>query len=185
MKFIFKNRSVVSALFLSLLWVYPVSVTAQTCNSAVEETTPTSDFTLNNDGTVTHAKTGLTWKVCSEGQTWNSADGSCSGSATAYNWQAALQAVTSLNTQGGYAGHSDWRMPNVKELASIIEFKCYEPSINLDVFKNMANNAYYWSNSPKIGDDAASLGVYFLRGELWSSDRDGNQLFIRLVRGGE
>jgi hypothetical protein len=63
-------------------------------------TTPTSDFTDNGDGTVTHRKTQLTWKRCAEGQSW--AGNSCTGTAStsyAYDQAAALT--------GSFAGKAD------------------------------------------------------------------------------
>lgn len=48
----------------------------------------TARFALNADGTATDGTTGLTWKRCSEGQTW---DGStCTGDATLRDWRERL-----------------------------------------------------------------------------------------------
>ncbi len=61
--------------------------------------TPTTDFTDNRDGTVTHKKTNLTWKRCEEGQTWTGA--TCSGVSQTYK----LAFVARLKFS--YAGFSD------------------------------------------------------------------------------
>ncbi len=102
---------------------------AQTCNyDSIPATAPASRFTDNGDGTVTDKTTGLQWQRCSQGQAWSS--GTCTGTATAHTWQAALQ----LAEAASYAGKSDWRLPNIKELASIVEQACNYPSIDLAVF---------------------------------------------------
>lgn len=155
-------------------------VYAQTCIDAIPASTPTSDFDVHNDGTVTHTPTGLMWKVCSEGQTWQ--DGSCVGGSTTYNWQQALQAPQTLNNGAGYAGYTDWRLPNAKELGSIFEFKCHPPAINLAVFINNAETNF-WSSSPDaLKDDNAML--FFSNGAMISFGRDSQQP-VRLVRNAE
>ena len=84
----------------------------QTCKySSIPATAPASRFTDNGDGTVTDKVTALQWKRCSEGQTWSG--GTCTGSATVGGWQWALQRADVAS----YAGRSDWRLPNIKELA--------------------------------------------------------------------
>ena len=135
-------------LTITLLLTYSSLLFAQTCNPNIRETTPTSRFTPNNDGTVLDTKTSLVWKVCSEGQIW-AGEGevtvSCTGTATRYTWKVALESVQTLNTNGGFAGQTDWRLPNIKELASIAELKCYNPAINEAVFPN--TSSWFWSSS--------------------------------------
>ncbi len=47
---------------------------AQTCNhDSIPATAPASRFSDNGDGTATDTLTGLLWKRCSEGQTWDGA----------------------------------------------------------------------------------------------------------------
>jgi hypothetical protein len=81
---------------------------AQTCRNNITPTTLIQDFTLHDDGTVTHNKTGLMWMRCALGQNWNGA--TCTGSGQTYIWQAALQAAEGSS----FAGHGDWRLPNIK-----------------------------------------------------------------------
>lgn len=155
---------------LSPLW-------AQTCNSAISATTPDSDFTLNGDGTATHHRTGLTWLRCSLGQSWDGT--TCTGTASAYTWQAALQAPVGYS----FAGLGDWRLPNKNELASLVERSCYEPAMNLTVFPDMAS-LYVWSSSPLAGSSDYAWSVYFLYGDVGFDNRSSSEQ-VRLVRGGQ
>jgi len=41
---------------------------------------------------------------------------------TSFTWETALQQPGLVNSVG-FAEHSDWRLPNVKELASLVEEK--------------------------------------------------------------
>ncbi len=66
-------------------------------------------FTDNGDGTVTDSKTGLTWMRCAMGQTWSGT--TCTGWDGMYTWDQAR----TLNTT--FAGHSDWRLPTIRERA--------------------------------------------------------------------
>jgi hypothetical protein len=84
-------------------------------------------YTDNGDGTITDNSTGLMWEKKSD-------DGSIHDKDSSYTWSGASYATTNvmdgtiksafldtLNDVGGggascFAGHCDWRMPNVKEL---------------------------------------------------------------------
>lgn len=169
-----------------MLCVFGFSIATQAqaaCNGSTQVNTPDSDFTVNNDGTVSDSITGLMWKVCSEGQTWNNSDGSCTGTASTHNWQAALHIPQTLNAGGGFAGETDWRLPNVKELKSIVELKCSAPAINATIFNSTAVG-YYRSSSPSAVNSDGAWVVYFGNGY----DNDvyrGVSYHVRLVRSGQ
>lgn len=162
------------------------------CSTYIYASTPSIDFVVHGDGTVTHNKTGLMWKVCGEGQTWS--NNNCSGDVTSVTWQQALQIPNMLNANGGYAGYSDWRLPNIKELQSIIEQQCYSPSIESTIFPSTASD-FYWSSSPYIDGNDLAWGIYFSDGHDYGSKRinnrevfyygNGNGYHARLVRGGQ
>ncbi len=88
-----------------------------------------NDYTDNQDGTVTDARTGLMWQK--------------GGSQDPVTWSAASEYVERLN-QEAFAGYSDWRLPTVPELASLME-RCWE---NDDVFVAAvfeSGQKYCWS----------------------------------------
>ena len=175
------------AKFTLTLLIFQFSFTnanAQTCNANIVATTPTNDFTVHNNGTVTHKPTGLMWKVCSEGQNWNSSDGSCTGAATTHTWQQALQIPQSLNTGGGFANQTDWRLPNLKELKSIVELSCYSPAINETIF-NSTPSAVYWSSSPYAYYRNTAWGVLFDYGNDYINHYRSQGRHVRLVRSGQ
>jgi Protein of unknown function (DUF1566) len=66
-----------------------------------------NDFTDNGDDTITDRATGLMW--------------SKADSAQGMDWKAALAWVQARN-QENYLGHNDWRLPNAKELQSIVDY---------------------------------------------------------------
>ena len=121
---------------------YSINVQAANILSCDNENTSitatTTHLTDNTDGTITDPETGLIWKKCSEGQTWSSAGNSCSGVADtgSYNWAQALIRAQEVNagTEGQSFSQTDWRLPNIKELASIVELRCFSPAINNTVF---------------------------------------------------
>lgn len=128
-----------------VLVLLPVLVFAQDycADSRLIANNPTSAYVLHDDGTVTDPRTGLMWKRCAEGQAWDAAASTCTGEATSLAWGAALAAGDT-----GFAGHADWRLPNIKELASLVEICRFQPAINEEVFPAPATIANYWSSSP-------------------------------------
>ena len=132
-------------------------------------------LTINNDGTVTDPTTGLTWMRCSMGQTW---DGStCSGTANTYTfWQAKALTVT-------FAGQSDWRMPNLSELGTIV-VRYHSPAIDTTAFPNTPGSIF-WTSSSLSSSSSYAWGIDF--SYTGSSDFNYSQYSYyaaRLVREG-
>ena len=154
------------------------ALAAQTCKyDSIPATAPASRFTDNGDGTVTDKATGLQWKRCSEGQTWDGA--TCTGSATQHTWKQALR----LADGASYAGKDDWRLPNLKELASIVERACYGPAIDLVPFPGTPSNGY-WPSSPNAYYAGSAWSVDFRHGSDGVYYK-GSGFHVRLVRGGQ
>ena len=133
-KFKFMTAVITIAL---VTWGGAASAQNEHCNdggSSDRATTPSRDFVDVGGGVVEHERTGLQWSRCAVGQTWNA--GSCNGAATVFYWDEAQEAVDQLNASGELAGWSDWRLPTVEELRSIVE-ECREtPAINTEIFPN-------------------------------------------------
>ncbi len=164
-------------LFAPTAWVQ-AACTAGNPNANLVESTPTADFdTIATDGTVIHTKTGLMWKRCAEGQTWDGA--TCTGGASSFTWQNALAAAASST----FAGHDDWRLPNVKELQSIVESCGYNPAINQTVFPATLAS-YFWSASSVGPTPAFAWSVYFSSNLVYAYDKSTGAP-ARLVRGGQ
>lgn len=157
--------------------------TGATVNTHTPATAPTANFTDNGDGTVTDKTTGLMWKRCSQGQDWDGVQETCiNGNPHKYTWAAALAAADTDN----FAGHTDWRLPNVKELESIVEWRCYYPAINTAPFPLTGHELYltaslYWSSTPYRLNATRALGVNFYSGGITSGYKPGADL-VRLVR---
>ena len=148
-------------------------------------TTPSADFTVNVDGTVTHAKTGLMWKTCAEGL---SGAACATGTAATMTWASALSAAVAANAANaglGFANHTDWRLPNQKELQSIVESCGYNPSINQDMFPATPTvAAYFWSASTYSDDPTYAWIVDFSDGFSNGGTKTFG-IYARLVRGGQ
>ena len=147
---------------------------AQTCLTDSPQTAPTANYINNTDGTITDRTTGLMWMTCSVGQTWVA--GTCTGDASELNWQQALQFAHGYE----FAGHDGWRLPNIKELASITELQCVRPSINAAIFPSTTSDDY-WTSTPSSTDPERAWVVAFFNSS--NSIKDKNLfVFSRLVR---
>jgi len=173
-------RFSITTIFLLLLQVTAeAACTAGNPNSSVLENTPTTAFNGTVDDTVLHSLTGLVWDRCSLGQVWNT--GSCTASATTYNWQNALKEVK-IRNDANHLGHSDWRLPNRDELHSIAEYCGAEPTINQTIFPNTSMLNYWSSSSSAFAPNAAWI-VHFGHSGT-STISKSNTYNVRLVRGG-
>lgn len=170
-----KNALIAASLLLAL----PVlPVLAQTVNPNIENITPDSRYTVNNDGTVTDNDTDLMWMQCSEGQIWesNGGAGNCTGTATTHTWDTAL-AVANGKT---FAGHSDWRLPDIKELASLVAEDRYDPAINSTIFPATPSSGFWSGSSSAFNSDASWIVEFDYVSDIFSNR--GSIYHVRLVR---
>lgn len=154
-------------------------VLAQSCNTeSRRESTPTARFSLDG-ATVVDNATHLIWMRCALGQAWDGK--SCQGEAKTFAWADAVAAIRQLN-EGGFAGHNDWRLPAIPELASIVELRCFNPRVNVEVFPATPPQIF-WSGMEKMGATQYAYSLDFGGGEARASlkDQAGS---LRLVRGG-
>ncbi len=148
-------------------------------------TATTAHLTDNFDGTVSDSESGLIWKKCSEGQGWSPSANTCKEIAVTHTWQAALQLVQAINAgaTGENFSQEDWRLPNIKELKTIVERRCAIPAINNTVFPN-TSSASFWSSSPYAPGSGSAWSVNFFNGSDGAS-RKSNGKYVRLVRSGQ
>ena len=113
-----------------------------------------------NGSEVIDSHTSLTWRRCVEGMTWSGS--TCTGSALSLTHSAAFARA---KTQQG------WRLPNVKELASIVDDAVYANNgstavvamIDAAAFPNTPQNPH-WASTPQVGHPALAWLVDFYSG---------------------
>ena len=88
-----------------------------------------NDFVDNGDGTITDNATGLMWLQDDSGE--------------GLDWENALAYADSFS----FAGYDDWRVPNIKELQSIIDYSGVYPAIDPTYFNITDEDAYFWSST--------------------------------------
>lgn len=96
-------------------------------------------FVDNGDGTITDNAAGLMWvKDPSQlGGVWGTP-----GTPSKMTWNTIIDACLSLD----YAGHNDWRLPNIKELFAITD--CERANLHIDpTFSNTVADDYWSSTS--------------------------------------
>ncbi|WP_246125113.1 DUF1566 domain-containing protein [Exilibacterium tricleocarpae] len=163
----------------TLLSVSIATGAEQTCQpDSIPATAPEDRYTRHADGTVTDKQTGLMWQMCSAGL---SGDGCATGAALAFSWAEALLYPATINRRPDGGGYTDWRLPNIRELASLAELQCAQPAINLAVFPNTPS-AHVWSSSPYQFYAHYSWYMDFDEGIFIYGERIDNDKHIRLVR---
>lgn len=175
----------ITILILSTIIISHAVNAQQTCNSYITDEWPDSRYiieSLSGENVVTDNKTGLMWKQCSEGLSGNDCN---TGKVSFYIWKQALTSADKLNLTG-FAGFTDWRLPNIKELRSLAKINCYNPAINETVFPNTPSNIF-WSSSPVADVDRYSWVLRFEFGRDYTRYRTDylNPNRVRLVRSGQ
>lgn len=161
-------------LCLAVLVTFSVNFTyaATICANDITRAAPNSRYqalSLSNNSEVQDLTTKLIWQRCTLGQAWDGQ--SCTGTATRHTWREALM----MAKQAG----NGWRVPNIKELQSLLDRSCFHPAINTIFFPNTQSSNYI-SSSP-LGD-AEVWGVNFTRGDTFGLDVLTPDSYVRLVR---
>ncbi|MBF7074838.1 DUF1566 domain-containing protein [Glaciecola sp. MH2013] len=169
-----KLSKVSKLLFCILMFATGQLHAEQFCLSTAAVTAPEDEFLKFDNGQVLHLSTNLMWMRCSLGQTWTGDE--CTGEALSLTWKEAL------NMSVGYEFNESngWRLPNVKELASITERSCARPSINISLFPNTLEDDY-WSSTPSLTDPQRAWVVAFFNSSNSIKEKD-RAVFVRLVR---
>ena len=94
------------------------------------------------------------------------------------NWEVAITWCENLN----YAGYTDWRLPNAKELMSIVICYRANPSIDIGKFRN-TTISYYWTSTTDASSTAEACLVFFLHGGTAITNKT-SAYYVRAVRGG-
>ena len=134
-------------------------------------------YAISADGQeVTDHHTRLIWRQCAEGMVFKG--GTCRGVATAFMHESAMQLPATPADKA-----SGWRLPNVKELASITDKSRSDPAIDPAAFPATPPN-WFWSASPYVGNPHYTWGVNFQSGAVNQPNRL-NTFYVRLVRMGQ
>ncbi|MCX6752460.1 MAG: DUF1566 domain-containing protein [Candidatus Nomurabacteria bacterium] len=135
-------------------------------------------YTDNNDGTITDNSTGLVWQKCSKGLSGTICE---TGSAVTATWADAL---TYCNANTATLPGSGWRLPNVYELYSLVDFGVASaPFINTNTTAFPATvSANYWSSTCRPANFTYAMLVNFNNG-FTNGYTKTNILYVRCVRG--
>ncbi|MBT0664809.1 DUF1566 domain-containing protein [Geobacter pelophilus] len=172
------SRAFLYVMTMACVTLMPLAASAaQLCHSYwPKPSTPINRFVNNEDGTISDSATGLIWKRCSEGLSGSTCE---NGAPEIFTWQEALQSAVNSS----FAGKNDWRLPNIKELGSIVERQCSMPAINEIVFPATPTMSF-WSSSPFAENKNFAWNIYFPYGISDGNDKN-YKFFVRLVRGGK
>jgi hypothetical protein len=143
----------------------------------------------NGDGTVTDQSTGLMWEKLSN-------DGSVHDKDTQYIWSAAYSTKIAQLNSGSFAGHNDWRLPNLAELLTIADYNNSSPAVDTTFFNTLCPAActpttcsctalaYYWTSTSYAFEKSDAWAVSGTTGEVNHIDKDAATQSVRAVRGG-
>lgn len=140
------------------------------------------DYKVTSDQTVLDDNTGLLWKSCAEGLY---GEGCVSGSLNRYSWHDALRHAIDSE----YSNYTDWRVPSIKELASLVYYSNNSALIDEVAFPNTPQCTFL-SSSADLSDpqDKRYLSISFPSGVFsfgYKHDSNQSKQCLLLVRDSE
>ena len=137
---------------------------------------PSPRFTDNSNGTVTDNLTGLMWTKDAK----TTGPSACKPEEKK-TWPDALDYVACLNTKN-YLGYNDWRLPNRKELFSLVDHSNCNPAIPTGHPFTNVQSGLYWSSSTIVGFEKYASDSYMWDGNVGNYGKSANH-YIWPVRG--
>ena len=120
--------------------------------------------------------TGLIWEV-------KTSDTSIHGKERKFTWEEAQTSFIKKLNRMRFGGFSDWRIPEIKELASISNKGKYNPAIDTGLFPNTMS-AFYWSSTSGARKPTVAWGVDFYYGG-GNDYAKSSMYYVRAVRSGQ
>lgn len=181
-----KNVLAIAALASSVLLSTSVSAnTSATCMfDTIKASTEVQQYFDNKDGSILDVVTGITWSACLYGQTFDKESQSCTGSPVPLgSFSEAIAAQFDFSLSGNASESSEWRLPNIKELATLVEYACIEPAMRNDIFSS-APSSPLWSNTPNITGVGAQKAriIDFKDGAELIDDVTTTPIYARFIR---
>jgi hypothetical protein len=157
-------------------------------------------FTDNGDGTITDNTTGLMWEKKSDdgdplhdmNNSYSWCGASC-GTTNVMDGTITTTFLAGLNAGSGFAGHTDWRIPNTNELESIRNLENVNPATysafntgcaaTCTVTMCSCTQNFYWSSTTYQVSTDGAWGVDFNGGRLLADGKSFSD-YVRAVRGG-
>ncbi|MBF0613745.1 MAG: tandem-95 repeat protein [Magnetococcales bacterium] len=136
---------------------------------------PTPRFTDNDNGTITDHLTNLVWMK--NANCWDQ-----------LSWGSALNRIAALNagSQGcsGYVSgtHTNWRLPNIKEMRSLIDRGRVTPGLPANHPFSGVQSDYYWSSTTTAGTSGGNAWVVYLGSGFISSASKSPTCYVWPVR---
>jgi hypothetical protein len=128
-----------------------------------------------SNGTVTDVTANLMWQQCSAGLSGSSCT---TGTVETYDWTGAIAYCEGLSL----GGFSDWRLPKIKELQSIVDMtRATAPAVYMLYFPSTLSSKY-WSSTTYAPMTSVAWAVDFGYGNTYG-DGKGNTYYVRCVRG--
>lgn len=158
-------------------------------------------YIVYDNGTVFDTKKNLLWMRCSLGELWE--DSTCWNVPERFTWNEAIKQTTT------FAKHSDWRLPTIEELESLIycsngqpdyfsmgkdtakdDYGCMgsdhkKPTILQSVFSSHSRYVGYWSSTLFSNKEAWIINLYTGSRQSQNYKASYAMEYVRLVRNGQ
>jgi len=149
---------------------------------------PALSYQDNSDGTITDLNTGLMWekkvsggtRTCDLGSDLHAVDTRCRFADATGVW---IDTVNAENSGAGYAGFNDWRISNVRELMSIVDYGRSSPGAAINPIFGPTDASDYLSSTRFAGNPNSVWFVIFTSGDVLLFDKSVAS-HVRAVRGG-